>query len=93
MTTTPHPMVLVDGQHDGETNDSLRRGQHDDENGEHLAVVLRAAAAEEREGKIVDVRGIQDELNPHQDADGVAPREDAICAEQEDDKPQHQEMV
>ena len=71
---------LVDAEHDREADRRLGGGEHDDEDGEHLPVVAAAAVA--REGHVVDVGRVQDELDAHQDADRVAPREHAEEAEQ-----------
>ena len=52
-----------------------------------------AAAAVAREGDVVDVGRVQDELDAHQDAEGVAAREHAEEAEAEDDGAEHDEVL
>src|SRR5579872_4295721 len=61
--------ILVNRQHYREADDRFGCRQHDDENREDLAVVAMAPVVRERE--VVDVRGVQDQLDAHEDADRV----------------------
>src|SRR5207244_8748459 len=65
-------------------------GEHDDEDGEQLAVVTPAAVA--REGHIVDVGRVEDELDAHEDADGVPACDDAEETEREEDRGEDHEV-
>src|SRR5579862_9332289 len=75
---------LIDAQHDGQADGGFGRRQHDHKDGEHLAVVAAGAVARERQ--VVDVRRVQDQLDAHQNADGIAPRQHAVQPEHEDDQ-------
>src|SRR5207247_8266510 len=55
-----------------------------------LAVV--AARPIPGEGHVVDVGGVEDQLDPHEDADGVAPGDDAEETEREEDGRQDHEV-
>src|SRR5262245_51807857 len=61
-------------EHDRERDRGLGRREDDREDREHLPVELHRAEAVERDE--VDVRGVQDHLDPHQDVDDVAPGQD-----------------
>src|ERR1043166_1736709 len=60
-------------QDDGESNRRLRRGQHNDENREELAI--RAPAAEMGKCDVIDIRPVQDQLRSHEHADGISARQ------------------
>src|SRR5437868_15234767 len=64
---------LVDGEHDGEPDGRLGRGQHDHEDREHLSGDLSRALHVMIEGDEVHVGGIEDQLDAHEDPDRVAP--------------------
>src|SRR5262245_21004059 len=81
---------LVDAEDDGEADGGLGSGEHDDEDREYLPVVPRPAVA--AEGDVVDVGRVEDELDPHQDPEGIAASDDAEQAQAEDDGAQHHEM-
>src|SRR2546430_8716550 len=83
---------LVDGEHDGEAHRRLGRGQHDDEDAEDLPGELRGALDEVVEGDEVHVRGVQDQLHAHQDADRVPPGDHGHHAEREQDGADDEEM-
>src|SRR5207245_4503268 len=83
--------ALVDAEHDGEADRRLGGGEHDDEDGEHLPVVARVRVA--GEGDVVDVGRVEYQLDPHQDADRVAARDDGEQPEGEEDAPEHDEVV
>src|SRR5262245_13091369 len=72
---------VEDVEHDRERDGGLRRGQDDREDREHLAVELHRAEAVE--GHEVDVRGVQDHLDPHEDVDDVAAAQDRDQSERE----------
>src|SRR3989440_5344623 len=76
---------LVDGEHDGEAHRGLRGRQHDDEDAEDLAGEAARPFDEMIEGDEVHVRGVQDQLHAHQDADGVAPRDHRDHSQGEED--------
>src|SRR6185503_19579749 len=83
--------ALVDAEHDREADRRLGGGEHDHEDGEDLAVVAPVSVA--REGDVVDVGRIEDELDAHEDADRVPPREDAVEAEREEDRAEPHEVM
>src|SRR5437870_10440270 len=51
-----------------------------------------AAAPVARERHVVDVGGVEDQLDPHEDADRVAARDDAEEPEREEDGREHHEV-
>src|SRR6266851_4678433 len=83
---------LVDGQHDGEPHRGLGRRQHDHEDAEDLPGQLPRPLHEVVERDEVHVRGVEDQLHPHQDADRVAPRDHRDHAEREKDRADDEEM-
>src|SRR5262249_48989198 len=83
--------ALVDGEHDRQADGGLGGGQHDHEDGEDLSVVGAAVVASE--GHVIEIGRIEYQLDAHQDADGVAPREHAEEPEAEGDPRQHQEVL
>src|SRR5439155_3554261 len=83
--------ALVDAEHDGEADRGLGGGEHDDEDGEHLPVVARVRVA--GEGDVVDVGRVEHQLDAHQDADRVTPRDDGEEPEGEEDAPEHDEVA
>src|SRR6266446_9653401 len=83
--------VLVDAEDDREADRRLRGREHDDEDREHLAVDRGAAVARERD--VVDVGGVQDELDAHQDADRVLARQHRVEPEGEDQEADDQEVL
>src|SRR5207249_4734083 len=74
-----------------EADRGLGGGEHDDEDGEHLPVVARVRVA--GEGDVVDVGRVEHQLDAHQDADRVAPRDDGEEPEGEEDAPEHDEVA
>src|SRR3954447_1002019 len=78
------PEGLVDGENDGEPDGGLGRRQHDHEDREHLPGELPRPFDEMVEGDEVHVRGIEDQLDAHEDADGVAPGDDRDHPEREE---------
>src|SRR5262245_425069 len=82
---------LVDAEHDGEADRRPGSGEHDDEDGEDLAIVPAAAVA--RECDVVDVGRVHDELDAHQDAERVAARDHAEQPEAEHDGAEHDEVL
>src|SRR5438270_8074992 len=83
---------LVDGQHDREAHRRLRRGQDDHEDAEDLAGEMAGPFHEMVEGDEVHVRGVQDQLHAHQDADGVAPGDDGDHSQGEEDRADDEEV-
>src|SRR5713101_2623335 len=83
---------LVDGEHDGEPHRRLGRRQHDHEDAEDLPGQLRRPLDEVVEGDEVHVRGVQDQLHAHQDADRVPPGDHRDHAEREEDGAHDEEM-
>src|SRR3990167_7553264 len=81
---------LKDRQDDGQADGRLRRRQHDHEDRIDLAV--EAARAEMGEGHVVDIGAVQDQLHPHQNGDGVTPRQNGVKAEAEEDGSENQVM-
>ena len=71
-------------QDDGQGHDDLGRGQGDDEQGEHLATHQRRGVLS-AEGDQEDVRRAEEQLDPDEDQDGVAPGQDAIRSEPGED--------
>ncbi len=65
----------VHGENNRERHGDFSRGDHDDEDSEHLAIQAMRAVA--RESDQIDVGRIKNELNPHQDIDRVLPCEHA----------------
>src|SRR3954451_11242496 len=82
--------VAVQQEDDGEADPDLGGRDGDDEQREHRAdrVVLHGA-----EGNEVDVHRVQDQLDRHQHHHAVAPREDAVHADREEDRAEQQELV
>lgn len=74
---------LKDRQDDRQSNRGFGRSEHDDKNGVDLAIYI--AAAEMREGDIIDVGAIQYEFDSHQNADRIAPGKNRKEAESEKD--------
>src|SRR5208282_1099919 len=83
--------VLVDGQDYGEADYRLGSRQHDHENREDLPVVLAAAVESERQ--VIDIGRVENQLDAHEDADGVAARQHAQHPERKNDEAQDQKMV
>jgi hypothetical protein len=65
----------VHGKNDRECHSDFSRGDHDDKDSEHLAI--QAIGTVTGESNEIDIRRIQNQLDPHQDIDGVLPREHA----------------
>src|SRR6266446_4948761 len=74
---------LVDGEHDGEPDGRLGRGQHDHEDREHLPGDLSWALHVMIEGDEVHVGGVEDQLDAHEDPDRIAPGDHRHHAERE----------
>src|SRR3989441_11503203 len=73
---------LVDGEHDGEPDGRLGRGQHDHEDREHLPGDLSWALHVMIEGDEVHVGGVVYQFDVYEDPDRVAPgdhRHHAFC--------------
>src|SRR6185312_13730432 len=83
--------VAEDGEHDGERDRRLRRREHDDEQREHHAA--DGAGDEVRERHEVERRGVEDELDAHEDGDRVAPRGHGEEAEREQRRRHDEEML
>src|SRR5258705_12963070 len=83
--------ILVNRQHHRETDHCLCGCQHDHENCENLPVVL--ATAVERERQIVDVGGIENQFDAHQDSDRVAPGQDGEKTQRKNDEAKDQKMI
>src|SRR6516165_7357300 len=73
-------LVAEEGDQDAEADGGFGGGIGDDKDSEDLSV----KAVEPREGDQVQVDGIQDEFDRHQDDDHVATREDADDAQNEE---------
>src|SRR3954466_4399087 len=82
--------VAVDEQDDGQSDADLGGGDGDDEQGEDLA---GGRAAVGPEGDEVDVDGVEDQLDRHQDQHAVLPGEDAVDAGGEQERSQEEELV
>src|SRR5512138_530355 len=82
---------LEDGEDDREADRGLRRREHDDEQGEHLP--RDPARHVVVEGDEVHVRAVQDELDAHEDAHGVAPGGDRDETEGEEQRTDGEEVV
>src|SRR3989441_6577701 len=83
---------LVDGEHDGEPDGRLGRGQHDHEDREHLPGDLSGALHVMIEGDEVHVGGVEDQLDAHQDPHRVAPGDHRHHAEREQRRADDEEM-
>src|SRR5207245_7939892 len=83
---------LVDGEHDGEPDGRLGRGQHDHEDREHLSGDLSGALHVMIEGDEVHVGGIEDQLDTHEDPDRVAPGDHRHHPEGEQRRADDEEM-
>src|SRR5216683_1127981 len=88
--------ILVNRQYYGEANHCFCSSQHNHKNRKNLAVVIicicPSAATVERKRNIVDIRGIKNQFDTKQDADGVPARKHTISAEQKQHQPQYQEV-
>src|SRR4051812_8452337 len=78
------PEGLVDGEDDGEPDGGLGRRQHDHEDREHLPGELPRPFDEMVEGDEVHVGRVEDELDPHEDADRVPAGDYGDHAEREE---------
>src|SRR6267154_1061970 len=83
--------ILVNRQHHREPDHRLGGCQHDHENCENLSVVL--AAAVERERQIVDVGGIENQFDAHQDSDRVAPGQNCEEPQRKNHQAQDQKVI
>src|SRR5437588_388259 len=68
----------------------LSRGHRDDEQGEDLTDDI---AVQRAEGDEVDVDGVEDQLDRHEDHDAVASRQHAVHADGEQSRAEEQELV
>src|SRR5688572_20523935 len=73
----------VGREHDGEPDGDLG-GRHDEDEGHEDAAALIDGAVAAREGDEGEVRGVQHELDAHEDDDGVAPHEHAGAPDEEE---------
>src|SRR5207245_11726862 len=64
--------------------------EHDTQHREDRAVVTAPPVVRERH--VVDVGGVEDQLDPHEDADRVAARDNAEEPEREEDGREHHEV-
>src|SRR5262245_51277984 len=84
--------VVVEVEEDGQGDGGFGGGQDNHEYGKHLAgegsgIGIEGETIERDE---VDVGGVEDQLNTHQDTDGVALDEDGEDAADEKDRAEHQ---
>src|SRR5437764_3115140 len=86
-------LVAVDEQHDGQTHADFGGGDRDDEQGEHLAGDRRRRTAHEAEGDEVDVDGVEDQLDRHEDEHAVLPREHAVHTDGEQGRAEEEALV
>src|SRR5689334_216100 len=82
--------VAIQHQDDGEPDPDFGRGDRDDEQREHLP---DHGAVERAECNEVDVHGVEDELDRHQDHHAVAPGEHAVDPDREQGRAKEQELV
>src|SRR6202007_1445153 len=79
--------ITEEGNDDAEADGSFRSGVGDDKEGEDLSGYVVEVP---REGDQVNVNGVEDQLDGHQDDDHVTPRDDADGADQEEREAQEQ---
>src|SRR5579859_1816544 len=82
--------VTEEGDDDAKPDRGLCSGVRDDEEGENLPGNVAEVT---RKGDEVDVDGIEDHLDGHQDDDDVAARDDADGADQEERQAEEQVMA
>src|SRR2546421_11855147 len=81
--------VPVDEQHDGEADSDFGGGDGDDEEGEDLTGDVAELG---REGDEVEVHGVEHKLDAHEHEDAVAPGQDPVDADTEQEGGQEQEL-
>src|SRR6478672_2675605 len=74
------PAGTEDGHDDGQSHDDLGRGDHHDEQGDHLAVEVAAHPGERHEHQ---VGRVEHQLDPHEHDDRVAAHEDRSATDRE----------
>src|SRR5437762_1328711 len=83
---------LVDGEHDRESHCGFRGREDDHEDAEDLPREPRRPFDEMIEGDEVHVGCVQDQLDAHQDPDGVPARDDGDHAEREEHRADDEEV-
>src|SRR5439155_3008895 len=85
--------VAVDEQHDRQAHADLGGGHRDREEGEDLSGDRRLPAVVGAEGDKVDVHGVEDQLDRHEDEHAVLAGEHAVDADREQDRAEEEKLT
>ena len=88
-------LVAIERNHDSQPDRRFRRGDYDDKHSENLAgncVHVAGVLQVPRESNEVQIRGVQNQLDRHEDDDDVAPREHSGDADDEEQRADNQKL-